>query len=60
MTPREYEQITRDIADAVCGYAKSVGADLVVIGRGKDRQIGRLRTNAYGIIRQAHCPVLSI
>lgn len=49
-----------DIADAVCGYAKSVGADLVVIGRGKDRQIGRLRTNAYGIIRQAPCPVLSI
>jgi len=49
-----------DVADAVCGYAKSVGADLVVIGRGKDRQIGRLRTNAYGIIRQSPCPVLSI
>jgi len=49
-----------DVAHAVCGYATSVGADLVVIGRGKDRQMGRLRTNAYGIIRQSPCPVLSI
>jgi len=49
-----------DVADAVCGYAKSVGAHLVVIGRGKDRQMGRLRTNAYGIIRQSPCPVVSI
>ena len=49
-----------DVAHAVCGYAKSVGAHLVVIGRGKDRQMGRLRTNAYGIIRQSPCPVLSI
>jgi nucleotide-binding universal stress UspA family protein len=49
-----------DVAHAVCGYAKSVGAHLVVIWRGKDRQMGRLRTNAYGIIRQSPCPVLSI
>jgi len=49
-----------DVAHAVCGYATSVGADLVVIGRGKDRQMGRLRTNAYGIIRQSPCPVVSI
>ena len=49
-----------DVAHAVCGYAKSVGAHLVVIGRGRDRQMGRLRTNAYGIIRQSPCPVLSV
>jgi nucleotide-binding universal stress UspA family protein len=49
-----------EVADAVCGYAKSAGAHLVVIGRGKDRHMGRLRTNAYGIIRQSPCPVLSI
>jgi nucleotide-binding universal stress UspA family protein len=49
-----------EVAHAVCGYAKSVGAQLVVIGRGRDRQMGRLRTNAYGIIQQSPCPVLSI
>lgn len=49
-----------EVAHAVCGYAKSVGAHLLVIGRGKDRHMGRLRTNAYGIIRQSPCPVLSV
>jgi nucleotide-binding universal stress UspA family protein len=49
-----------EVVHAVCGYAKSVGADLVVIGRGRDRQMGRLRTNAHGIIQQSPCPVLSI
>jgi nucleotide-binding universal stress UspA family protein len=49
-----------EVAHAVCGYAKSIGAHLLVIGRGKDRHLGRLRTNAYGIIRQSPCPVLSV
>ena len=36
-------------------------ADLVVIGRGKiHAALGRLRTNAYTIIRDAPCPVLSL
>jgi nucleotide-binding universal stress UspA family protein len=36
-------------------------ADLVVIGRGHlDGFLGRLRTNAYAIIRDSPCPVLSI
>jgi nucleotide-binding universal stress UspA family protein len=36
-------------------------ADLVVIGRGKLHEtFGQLRTNAYAIIRDAPCPVLSI
>lgn len=36
-------------------------ADLVVIGRGKIHDtLGRLRTHAYTIIRDAPCPVLSL
>ena len=36
-------------------------ADLVVIGHGKvHAALGRLRTNAYTIIRDAPCPVLSL
>jgi nucleotide-binding universal stress UspA family protein len=36
-------------------------ADLVVIGHGKIHgALGRLRTNAYAIIREAPCPVLSL
>jgi len=36
-------------------------ADLLVIGRGcLQGTLGRLRTHAYGIIRQAPCPVISI
>lgn len=35
-------------------------ADLIIAGRGKLHQnFGRLRTNAYSIIREAPCPVLS-
>jgi hypothetical protein len=37
------------------------GADLVVIGRGVlNGTLGRLRTHAYGIIRQSPSPVLSV
>jgi nucleotide-binding universal stress UspA family protein len=50
-----------DVAHQVCSFAHDIGADLVVIGRGAhDRGLGRLRTNAYAIIRQAPCPVLSV
>jgi nucleotide-binding universal stress UspA family protein len=50
-----------DIAQKVCSFAQSVGADLLVIGRGvEDGATGRLRMNAYAIIREAHSPVLSI
>jgi hypothetical protein len=35
--------------------------DLAVIGRGAlQGTLGRLRTHAYGIIRQSPCPVLSM
>lgn len=36
-------------------------ADLMVIGRGQiQRPLGRLRTQAYSIIRQSPCPVVSV
>jgi nucleotide-binding universal stress UspA family protein len=48
-------------AKAVCSLAKSTGADLLVIGRGsQDGPVGRLRTNAYAIIRESPCPVVSV
>lgn len=50
-----------EVAREVCSFAQSIGADLVVIGRSvQDGGTGRLRTNAYAIIRQAPCPVLSV
>ena len=48
-------------AQAICSVAARVGADLVVIGRGSAAGVfGRLRTNAYAIIRQSPCPVVSV
>jgi len=41
--------------------AKEEKADVVVIGRSTDAHLGgRLRANAYGIIRQSPCPVISV
>jgi nucleotide-binding universal stress UspA family protein len=49
------------VADRVREEARRHGADLVVIGRGTLHEtLGRLRTHAYGIIRQSPCPVLSV
>jgi nucleotide-binding universal stress UspA family protein len=45
----------------ICEAATSSKADLLVIGRGSASGIfGRLRANAYAIIRQAPCPVVSV
>jgi nucleotide-binding universal stress UspA family protein len=50
-----------DPAKVVCQVAKEKNADLVVIGRGSAAGVfGRLRTNAYAIIRQSPCPVVSV
>lgn len=50
-----------DVARQVCSFAESVGANLVIAGRGShDTGVGRLRANAYAIIRQAPCPVLTV
>jgi nucleotide-binding universal stress UspA family protein len=50
-----------DPAGVICNAAKRLEADLVVIGRGSAAGVfGRLRTNAYAIIRQSPCPVVSV
>jgi nucleotide-binding universal stress UspA family protein len=41
--------------------AETLGADLLVIGRGSTpRAHGHLPTNAYAIVREAKCPVVTI
>ena len=50
-----------DPPHVVCEIAKKRQAGLLVIGRGSAAGVfGRLRTNAYGIIRQSPCPVVSV
>jgi nucleotide-binding universal stress UspA family protein len=50
-----------DVPEAVSSFSGSMGADMLVIGRGSHAEsAGRLRTNAYAIIRQSPCPVLSV
>ncbi len=50
-----------DVASCIKEAAERFTSDLVIIGRGVlQRHFGRLRTNAYGIIRESPCPVLSI
>jgi nucleotide-binding universal stress UspA family protein len=54
-----------DFVELPVGQATAIAAaqqqaDLVVIGRGTTQGVlGTLRTHAYDIIREAHCPVLS-
>jgi len=51
---------TGDVATGVREAARRYSADLIVIGRGVTQErLGRLRTNAYAIIRQSPCPVIS-
>ena len=48
-------------AHAICQAAARLKADVLVIGRGSAAGVfGRLRTNAYAIIRQSPCPVVSV
>ena len=50
-----------DIPHAVCSAATREKVDLLVIGRSTTVGfLGRLRTNAYAIIRQSPCPVVSV
>ncbi|MGA2132580.1 MAG: universal stress protein [Bryobacteraceae bacterium] len=50
-----------DPPKVVCDRAARGHADLLVIGRGSAAGVfGRLRTNAYAIIRQSPCPVSSV
>jgi nucleotide-binding universal stress UspA family protein len=53
--------VSGNVADCVREEASRHEAGLVVIGRGSLLgTFGRLRTHAYGIIRQSPCPVLSV
>jgi nucleotide-binding universal stress UspA family protein len=48
-------------AHVICAAAERLRADVLVIGRGSAAGVfGRLRTNAYAIIRQSPCPVVSV
>jgi len=50
-----------EVAHVIGCAAQRLRADLVVIGRSFDSGlVGRLRANAYSIIRQSPCPVLSV
>jgi nucleotide-binding universal stress UspA family protein len=50
-----------DAPGVICSAAEKLSADLLVIGRGSAAGVfGRLRTNAYSIIRQSPCPVVSV
>jgi len=50
-----------DVAKAVSEAAERGGADLVVIGRSPaEGVLGRLRTNAYSLIRESRRPVVSV
>lgn len=47
--------------EMICEEAHKTNADLLVIGRGADAGIlGRLTSQAYSIIRQSPCPVVSV
>lgn len=49
------------IAETVAEEARQEGADLILIGRGLlPSPLGRLRSNAYAIIQQSPCPVVSV
>jgi nucleotide-binding universal stress UspA family protein len=50
-----------DPPQVVCRLARVHQADVLVIGRGSASGVfGRLRANAYAIIRQSPCPVVSV
>jgi nucleotide-binding universal stress UspA family protein len=50
-----------DPAAVVCDAARERKADLLVIGRSASEGVlGRLRAQAYSMIRQSPCPVISI
>jgi nucleotide-binding universal stress UspA family protein len=49
------------VPEGVSNEAALRASDLVVIGRGvMNEKLGRLRTDAYGIIRESPCPVMSV
>lgn len=52
---------TGEAVQVICAAAERLHADVLVIGRGSAAGVyGRLRANAYTIIRQSPCPVVSV
>ena len=52
---------TGPIANVVCKATADIGGDLVVVGRHENPGwMGRLRANAYAIVRDSPCPVVSV
>ncbi|MBZ5576673.1 MAG: universal stress protein [Acidobacteriia bacterium] len=51
---------TGDPSTAVRAVAEESQSNMVVIGRGHAGVLGRLRANAYAIIRESPCPVAAI
>jgi nucleotide-binding universal stress UspA family protein len=50
-----------DVPQVICGLAQLHQADALVIGRGSAAgMFGRLRANAYALIRQSPCAVISV
>ena len=47
-------------AESICQTACRLGAGLVIIGRGDQSLVGRLRAHAYDIVRESPCPVLAV
>src|SRR5579871_5116954 len=57
----EISVIAEEVPQAVRATVERVRGDLLVIGRSVENGVlGRLRTNAYSIIRQSPCPVISV
>jgi len=50
-----------DIVDVVTRTAARQGADLIITGRGRSTEVlGLIRSHVFGIIRESHCPVLTV
>lgn len=55
------EVVSGPIGESIGDAVKRFKGDLLVIGRGViEERLGRLRTNAYDLIRSSPCPVLSV
>jgi nucleotide-binding universal stress UspA family protein len=49
-----------DVVPEVSKSARRTNADLLVIGRGHLEGGGRLRSTSYALVRESHCPVISV
>jgi len=50
-----------EVVNTVTEQAREEGTDLIILGRGAMHEtLGRLRTQAHGIIQRSPCPVLSV